>query len=73
MEYGHGNFTDYVNRWRLWCIDLILLVSIKLKRDMLIYAPIFERKHEEVVTSDPVAGGFPADMGEGGVNFALQL
>ena len=28
---------------------------------------------EEVVASDLVAGGFPADMGEGGVNLAIPL
>ena len=31
------------------------------------------RKPEEVVTSDLVAGGFPADVGEGGVNLAIPL
>ena len=33
----------------------------------------FNRKSEEVVTSDLVAGGFPTDMGEGGVNLAIPL
>ena len=35
--------------------------------------PALGRKPEEVVTSDLVAGGFPADMGEGGVNLAIPL
>ena len=33
----------------------------------------FGRKPEEVVTSDLVAGGFPTDMGEGGVNLIFPL
>ncbi len=35
--------------------------------------PSFNSKPEEVVTSDLVAGGFPTDMGEGGVNLAIPL
>ena len=31
------------------------------------------RKPEEVVSSDLVAGGFPADVGEGGVKLAVPL
>ena len=31
------------------------------------------KKPEEVVTTDLVAGGFPADVGEGGVNLAIPL
>ena len=33
----------------------------------------FNRKSEEVVTSDLVAGGFPADVCEGWVNLAIPL
>ena len=31
------------------------------------------RKPEEVIASDLVAGGFPTDMGEGGVTLAIPL
>ena len=37
------------------------------------FTPALGRKPEEVVTSDLVAGGFPTDMGEGGVNLAIPL
>ena len=37
------------------------------------FTPAFGRKPEEVVTSDLVAGGFPADVGEGGVDLAIPL
>ena len=33
----------------------------------------FGWKPEEVVTSDLVAGGFPADVGKGGVNLAIPF
>ena len=39
----------------------------------VLLAPALDRKPEEVVTSDLVAGGFPTDMGEGGVNLAIPL
>ena len=38
-----------------------------------LFTPALGRKPEEVVTSDLVAGGFPADVGEGGVNLAIPL
>ena len=40
---------------------------------MYLFTPALGRKPEEVVTSDLVAGGFPADVGEGGVNLAIPL
>ena len=40
---------------------------------MYLFTSALGRKPEEVVTSDLVAGGFPTDMGEGGVNLALPL
>ena len=40
---------------------------------MYLFTPALGRKPEEVVTSDLVAGGFPTDMGEGGVNFSLPI
>ena len=40
---------------------------------MYLFTPALGRKPEEVVTSDLVAGGFPTDMGEGGVNLAIPL
>ena len=33
----------------------------------------FNRKNEESVAVDLVAGGFPADVGEGGVKLAIPL
>ena len=37
-----------------------------------VYSPsALGRKPEEVIASDLVAGGFPADVGEGGVNLAF--
>ena len=38
-----------------------------------LFTPALGRKPEEVVTSDLVAGGFPADVGEGGVKLAIPL
>ena len=38
-----------------------------------LFPSAFDWKPEEVVTSDLVAGGFPADVGEGGVNLAIPL
>ena len=38
-----------------------------------LFTPALGRKPEEVVTSDLVACGFPADVGEGGVNLAIPL
>ena len=38
-----------------------------------LFTPALGRKPEEVVTSDLVAGGFPTDVGEGGVNLAIPL
>ena len=39
-----------------------------------VYSPsALGRKPEEVIASDLVAGGFPADVGEGGVNLAIPL
>ena len=40
---------------------------------MCLFTPALGRKPEEVVTSDLVAGGFPADVGEGEVNLAIPL
>ena len=40
---------------------------------MYLFTPALGRKPEEVVTSDLVAGGFPTDVGEGGVNLAIPL
>jgi hypothetical protein len=40
---------------------------------MYLFTPALGRKPEEVVTSDLVAGGFPADVGEGGVNLIFPL
>ena len=40
---------------------------------MYLFPPALGRKPEEVVTSDLVAGGFPTDMGEGGVNLIFPL
>ena len=40
---------------------------------MYLFTPALGRKPEEVVTSDLVAGGFPADVGEGGVKLAIPL
>ena len=34
---------------------------------------VFARKQDEVVASDLVAGDFPTDVGEGGVNLAIPL
>ncbi len=39
----------------------------------VLFTPALGRKPEEVVTSDLVAGGFPADVGEGGINLAIPL
>ena len=36
-------------------------------------APALGRKPEEIITSDLVAGNFPADVGEGGVNLAIPF
>lgn len=38
-----------------------------------LFTPALGRKPEEIITSDLVAGGFPTDMGEGGVNLAIPL
>ena len=38
-----------------------------------LFTPALGRKPEEVIASDLVAGGFPADVGEGGVNLAIPL
>ena len=38
-----------------------------------LFTPALGRKPEEVVTSDLVAGGFPADVCEGWVNLAIPL
>ena len=40
---------------------------------MYLFTPALGREPEEVVNSDLVAGGFPTDMGEGGVNLAIPL
>ena len=40
---------------------------------MYLFTPALGRKPEKVVTSDLVAGGFPADVGEGGVKLAIPL
>ena len=40
---------------------------------MYLFTPALGRKPEEVIASDLVAGGFPTDMGEGGVNLAIPL
>ena len=37
------------------------------------FTPALGRKPEEVIASDLVAGGFPADVSEGGVNLAIPL
>ena len=38
-----------------------------------LFTPALGRKPEEVIASDLVAGGFPADVGEGGVNPIFPL
>ncbi len=38
-----------------------------------LFTPALGRKPEEVIASDLVAGGFPTDMGEGGVNPIFPL
>ena len=38
-----------------------------------LFTSAFDWEPEEVVTSDLVAGGFPTDMGEGGVNPIFPL
>ena len=40
---------------------------------MYLFTSALGRKPEEVVTCDLVAGGFPTDMGEGGVNPIFPL
>ena len=40
---------------------------------LVLFPTALGRKPEEVVTSDLVAGGFPTDMGEGGVNPIFPL
>jgi hypothetical protein len=38
-----------------------------------LFTPALGRKPEEVIASDLVASGFPADVSEGGVNLAIPL
>ena len=38
-----------------------------------LFTPALGRKPEEVIASDLVAGGFPTDMGEGGVHLAIPF
>ena len=38
-----------------------------------LFTPASGRKPEEAVASGLVAGGFPTDVGEGGVNLAIPL
>ena len=38
-----------------------------------LFTPALGRKPEEVIASDLVAGGFPADVGEGGVSLTIPL
>ena len=40
---------------------------------LVLFPTALGRKPEEVIASDLVACGFPADMGEGGVNLAIPL
>ena len=40
---------------------------------MYLFTPALGREPEEVVTSDLVAGDFPTDEGEGGVNLIFPL
>ena len=48
-------------------------VEHRLKKGEGAFTPAFGRKPEEVVAPDLVAGDFPADVGEGGVNLAIPL
>ena len=48
-------------------------VEHRLKKGKGAFTPALGRKPEEVVTSDLVAGGFPTDVCEGGVNLAIPL
>ena len=49
-------------------------ITFLLSLDYLgLLPPAFGRNLEEVVASDLVAGDFPTDMGEGGVNLAIPL
>lgn len=40
---------------------------------MYLFTPAFGRKPEEVISSDLVACGFPADVGEGGVSRTIPF
>ena len=61
---------------RMWVKELSLhreKAGVKPAEREVLFTPSLGRKPEEVVTSDLVAGGFPADVGEGGVNLAIPL
>ena len=40
---------------------------------MYLFTPALGRSPEEILASDLVAGGFPTDVGERGVNLAIPL
>ena len=48
-------------------------VEHRLKKGEGAFTPALGRKPEEVIASDLVAGGFPADVGEGWVNLSIPL
>ena len=61
---------------RMWVKELSLhreKAGVKPAEREVLFTPSLGRKPKEVIASDFVAGGFPTDMGEGGVNLAIPL